>query len=179
MEIILGSYPSSKDNYIHPVKIMQKWMGTYVGSWNQECKWKFVPLSMVQGDFRLCRIEKEKLWCSASSPPLLKAPNPVAHWCIFFLQDSLQGKPDWADLMVTAKDFWADKQRPPWILCSDFLHNRLLCQPILDILQSLFLQLFKQGIAGTGTVLTWQAWCVCELQIYCLEKKLKTIFTPL
>lgn len=129
-------------------------------------------------NFRLCRTEKEKQWCSASSPLLLKAQNSVAHWCIFFLQDSLQGKPDWADLMVTAKDFWADKQRPPWILCSDFLHNQLLCQPILDILQSLFLQLFKQGIAGTGTVLIWKAWCVCELQIYYLEKKLRTIFIP-
>lgn len=129
-------------------------------------------------NFRLGRIEKEKLWCSASSPPFLleKVPNSIAHWCIFFLQDSLQEKPDWADLMVTAKDFWADKQRPLWILLSDFLHNRLLCQPILDILQSLFLQLFKQGIAGTGAVLMWEAWCVCELQIYCLEKKLRPIF---
>lgn len=173
---MFGSHPFSKHTYIQLRECRSGWehiLYPEIRNVNENlspCPWHV--------NFRLFRTEKEKLWCSASSPPLLNAPNSVAHWCIFFLQDSLQGKPDWADLMVTAKDFWADKQRPPWILLSDFLHNRLLCQPILDVLQSLFLQLFKQGIAGAGTVLMWQAWCVCELQINCLEKKLRTIFLP-
>lgn len=38
---------SIQQAYIHPVKRMQKWMGAYSVSWNQECKWKFVPLSMA------------------------------------------------------------------------------------------------------------------------------------
>lgn len=133
MEIIFGSNPVSKHTYTNLRQCISGLLCTLypqITNMNENTS----PHSYYV-NFKMCRKEKEKLWPSVSSLPLLNAPKSVAHWSIFFLQDSLQGKPDWADLMVTAKVFWANKQRTPRLLPCDSLHNCLLCQPVLDISQ--------------------------------------------
>lgn len=95
MEIIFGSYPASKHTYtllrgcVSGLLCILDPQIRNISENTSPCPWYV--------NFKMCKEEKkEKLWSSASSPPLLNAPNSVAHWCNFFLQDSLQ---------VMAKDF--------------------------------------------------------------------------